>query len=281
VNPAQTTDAPFRFVHITDTHVMAGGRWCPGDFEFDTAASLRRVVAAVRALDPAPAFAVLGGDLASPDLLDRERVLSPDDYAPSYALLRQILAGLPCPVHVLMGNHDNRAAFNRALRPDAPAPDTPCYYSFDHGSHHFVALDSHEPGQAAGFLDAAQLAWLEGDLARHRARPTMVFVHHHPWPLGLAWLDTMTLRNGEELMAALRSSGQVRWVIVGHVHLDQVVERDGLTMISTPSTCVQISKVSQGRKPLAGPPAFRVVDVAGRALATRVLHLHGESDDAL
>lgn len=281
MNPAQTTDAPFRFVHLTDTHIMAGGLWWRHDFEFDTAASLRRVVAAVRALDPGPAFAVLGGDLASPDLLHRDRVLTPDDYAPSYVLLQELLAGLPCPVHVLMGNHDNRAAFNRALRPEAPAPDAQCYYSFDHGSHHFVALDSHEPGQAGGFLDAAQLGWLERDLAAHHARPTMVFVHHHPWPLGLAWLDTMTLRNGEELMAALRRSGQVRWVISGHVHLDQVVERDGLTMITTPSTCVQLSKVSQGRKALAGPPAFRVVDVAGGLLSTRVLYLHGKSDDEL
>jgi Icc protein len=271
----------FRFVHVTDTHIMAGGRWRTADFEFDTESSLRRVVAAVRALDPAPVFAVLGGDLASPDLLDRARVLTPDDYAPSYTLLREILAGLPCPAHFLIGNHDNRAAFNRALRPEAPAPDAPCYYSFDHGSHHFVALDSHEAGRAGGFLGAAQVAWLERDLARHRARPTIAFVHHHPWPLGLAWIDAMMLRNGDELMGALRRSGQVRWVISGHVHLDQVVERDGLTMITSPSTCVQLSKVSQVRKILDGPPAFRVVDVAGDALTTRVLHLHGKTDAEL
>src|SRR5262245_47435586 len=64
-------DCAMRFVHFTDTHVMAGGTWQPrrASFEFDTEASLRRVVAAIAALDPAPAFAVLGGDLASPDLL--------------------------------------------------------------------------------------------------------------------------------------------------------------------------------------------------------------------
>ena len=45
-------------------------------------------------------------------------------------------------------------------------------------------------------LDPAQLAWLARDLAAHRETPTIVFVHHHPWPLGHAWMDTMTLRNG-------------------------------------------------------------------------------------
>jgi len=268
-------EAGFRFVHLTDTHIMAGGAWrTRSGFTFDTEASLRRVVDAIRVLDPAPAFAVLGGDLASPDLLDRDRVLTPDEYVPSYRLLAEILAGLPCPVYYILGNHDNRVAFNRTLRPDAPAPEAPHYYRFDHEDYHFVALDSHEPGQAGGFLDPAQLAWLQTDLAQHRDRPTIAFVHHHPWPLGLAWIDTMTLRNGGDLVSVLKKHGQVRWLICGHVHLDQTMQRGGLTVMTTPSTGPQLSKVSQDAKMVPGPPAFRIVDVAGEQLSTRVLHLH-------
>jgi Icc protein len=267
----------FRFVHLTDTHIMAGGKWKPrgGTLEFDTEASLRRVVETVRTLDPVPAFAVLGGDLASPDLIDRARVLTPDEYEPSYRLLAEILAGLPCPVRLLVGNHDHRVAFNRVLRHDAPTPDAPHYYSFDHQGYHFVALDSHEPGQAGGFLDAEQLAWLREDLKLHRERPTMAFVHHHPWPLGLQWIDTMTLRNGDALIAVLREHPALRWLICGHVHLDQAIQRGGITMLTTPATCLQLSKVSQAMKFLPGPPGFRIVDVAGDALSTRVVHLNG------
>jgi 3',5'-cyclic-AMP phosphodiesterase len=268
--------ARFRFVHLTDTHIMAGGKWTSraGDFEFDTEESLRRVVETIRDLDPAPAFAVLGGDLASPDLLDRERVLEAAEYEPSYRLLAEILRGLPCPVRFLIGNHDHRVAFNRVLRADAPAPDAPHYYGFDHQGYHFVALDSQEPGQAAGLLEAAQLQWLRDDLARHRGRPTILFVHHHPWPLGLQWIDTMPLRNGDELIGVLLEHPDVRWIVCGHVHLDQATQRGPLTMLTTPSTCVQLSKVSQAGKILPGPPAFRIVDVAGDELATRVVHLH-------
>lgn len=270
-------DARFRFVHLTDTHIMRGSTWKPrhGNFEFDTDRSLREVVAAVRALDPAPAFAVLGGDLASPDIAARDRVLTSSEYEPSYVRLAEILGGLPCPVRFLLGNHDDRVAFNRVLRRDAPAPDAPHYYSFDHDGYHFVALDSHEPGQASGRLDAAQLAWLRADLADHRGRPTLAFVHHHPWPLGLRWIDTMPLRNGDELMAALREHPDLRWLICGHVHLDQAIQRGGLTMLTTPSTCVQLSRVSQDGQILPGPPGFRIVDVAGDELSTRVVHLHG------
>ncbi len=275
--------APFRFVHLTDTHIMAGGSWRPraGNFEFDTAASLRRVVEAIRALDPAPAFAVLGGDLASPDLLHRDRVLTAEEYEPSYRLLAEILASLSCPVHFLVGNHDNRVAFNRVLGAKALAQDAPQPYSFDHEGYHFIALDSLEPGQAGGFLDAAQLAWLDRDLADHREQPTIVFVHHHPWPLGLQWIDTMTLRNGEELMTRLEAHAQVSWIICGHVHLDQAISRGRLTMLTTPSTCIQLSKVSQAPKMLPGPPAFRIVDIMDGRLSTRVLHLHGDSPSDL
>jgi 3',5'-cyclic-AMP phosphodiesterase len=268
--------ARFRFVHLTDTHVMAGGKWksSAGDFEFDTEASLRRVVDAVRRLDPAPAFAVLGGDLASPDMLDRGRVLTPAEYEPSYRLLAEILAGLPCPVRFLVGNHDDRIAFNRVLRPDAPTVDAPHYYAFDHQGYHFVALDSQEPGQAGGVLDAPQLTWLRDDLGQHLNEPTIIFVHHHPWPLGLQWIDTMSLRNGEELIDVLQGHPDLRWIICGHVHLDQAIQRRGLTMFTTPSTCVQLSKLSQARKMLPGPPAFRIVDVVGDQLSTRVLYVH-------
>src|SRR2546423_9755736 len=139
IDVVMAASAGFRFVHLTDTHIMAGGTWRPraGDFEFDTEASLRRVIEAVRALDPAPAFAVFGGDLASPDLLDRGRTLTPEQYEPSYRLLAEIVAGLPCPAHFLVGNHDDRVAVNRVLRADAPAADAPQDYSFDHGGHHF------------------------------------------------------------------------------------------------------------------------------------------------
>jgi 3',5'-cyclic AMP phosphodiesterase CpdA len=274
---AMTVAARFRFVHLTDTHIMAGAMWKTrsGDFEFDTEASLRRVVAAIRALDPAPAFAVLGGDLASPDLIDRTRTLAPEDYEPSYRLLAELLAGLPCPARLLVGNHDNRVAFSRVFRPEAPAPAAPHYYSFDHDGHHFVALDSQEPGQAGGLVDAEQLAWLRNDLREHRAQPTIAFVHHHPWPLGLQWIDTMTLRNGEDVVAALGEHPRLPWLICGHVHLDQAVQRGALTMLTTPSTCLQLSKVVQAGRMLPGPPGFRIVDVAGDRLSTRAVHLHG------
>ena len=105
------------------------------------------------------------------------------------------------------------------------------------------ALDSQEPGQARGFLDSGQIEWLRQDLLQHRDQPTIVFVHHHPWPLGLEWIDSMRLRNGEELIAVLHEHSRARWLICGHVHLDQVIQRGGITMLTTPSTCLDPSEL--------------------------------------
>lgn len=273
------SQSDFSFVHFTDTHIMAGRP--PEPPWGDTAASLRRVVDAVNALAPAPAFVVVGGDLVSPDLIDRTRTLTAEEYEPSYRLLRELLAPLRCPVHLLLGNHDHRHAFHRVMGSRVASLDEPHRYAFDHEGYHFVALDSHEPGQTAGFVDAGQLAWLEADLDTNRGRPTVVFVHHHLWPLGLAWLDAMPLRNGEELTRLLAPRRDVRWVVCGHVHQDHHAQRDGLTMVTTPATSVQISKLAQTRNHRGGVPALRLVRVTGGELASRILQLQGDGLDSV
>ncbi len=274
--------ADFSFVHLTDTHIMVGERAGNAKMssQMDTAKTLEQVIRAINALDPKPAFAVLGGDLVSPDLLDQSKVWTADDYEPSYRLLDELVSPLPCPSYMLMGNHDHREAFHRVMQTDASLPQSAHYYSFDHQGHHFVALDSLVPGEQGGHLDAAQLEWLRDDLAQHAAQPTVVFVHHHLWPIGVRWMDAMNLRNAGELETVLRRHPQVRWMICGHVHQDQHVERDGLTQLTTSATCFQISKVSQTPKLFPGPPSFRLVHVQGlRDLSTRVIHLHHDNPD--
>jgi Icc protein len=265
----------FCFVHFTDTHIMPDG--LHPSSQLDTSACLRQVVAVLNVLEPRPAFAIIGGDLVSPDLLTPSRTLTPEEYAPSYRLLQEILSPLQYPVYMLLGNHDNREAFHQVMQTQAATLHAPHHYGFDHQGWHFVALDSHLPGQHRGHLDAGQLAWLQEDLEAHRHQPVLVFVHHHPWPINLDWLDAMALHNGDELIGVLRPYSNVRWMICGHVHMDHTVQRDGLTMLTTSSTCFQLNRLAKTRqKPLPGPPAFRLVWLKGEHIATRVIHLHPE-----
>jgi Icc protein len=265
--------ADFCFVHFTDTHIAAAGLGTP--IQLDTSACLRQVVDVLRVLKPQPAFGIVGGDLVSPSSPDQGRELTAEEHEPSYLLLQEILNPLPFPIHMLMGNHDSRPAFHRAMHTGAATSDAPYRYGFEHEGIYFVILDSQKPGEIWGRIEAPQLAWLQQDLKAHRGQPTMVFVHHHPWPLGIPWLDDWGLRNGEELVSVLRQHPEAGWIICGHVHMDQLVQRQGLTMLSTPSTCAQLTKLSvEFKDPLPGPPAFRLFWIKGGELSTRVVHLH-------
>lgn len=266
--------ADFCFVHFTDTHIMAGGSL--GTALQDTAATLQQVIEILQSLEPPPAFAIVGGDLISPDLLDRNRVLTPEEHEPSYRLLQALLRPLPYPTYLLLGNHDNRVAFHRVMQTAVSTPDATHHYSFTYQGYHFIVLDSLHPGHHGGYLDVPQLTWLDADLAAHRDQPTLVFVHHHPWPIGIGWIDDMALANGDALIRILQAYPAVRTIICGHVHMDHMVQRDGLTMLTTPSTCFQLSKLTAQRRILPGPPGFRLVWVKGFDVSTRVVHLHSD-----
>ena len=272
--------ADFCFVYFTDTHIMNGG--VDPVTQLDTAACLRQVTDVLRTLEPRPAFAVIGGDLVSPGVLEPHRPLAPEEFVPSYQLLQSLLQPLTFPVHMLLGNHDNRRAFYQVIEPQAEITDRPYYYSFDYQAWHFVALDSVELGEVGGYLDAEQLAWLRDDLNAHRAQPTLALVHHHPLPVGDERLDGVRLRNGDALLHVLHQYTTVRWLLCGHVHLEQVVMRDGIMMLTTPSTCYQVFPLRPVRqRRLPGPPAFRLVSVKRLELSSRVIYLHQEQMKAL
>ena len=149
----QAADADFSFIHFTDTHLMAGaplaGR--DGSWELDTQVTLERVIRAINRLETQPAFVMIGGDLTSPDMIDRDRQLTPEEYEPSYRLLQDVLQPLECPIYMLMGNHDDRVAFHRVMQHDVSSPDSPHYFSFNHEGYHFIGLDTLEPGKAGGY----------------------------------------------------------------------------------------------------------------------------------
>lgn len=108
------------------------------------------------------------------------------------AELQRILSGFDGSVHVARGAHDRAGqndeetrcgaeedCFRSLLFPDRPGGRI--FYSFDSNGHHFVALDSANPGNGSGDLnDPAQLEFLERDLeeARVAGKRTFIFFHH-------------------------------------------------------------------------------------------------------
>lgn len=259
---------PIVLVQLSDPHVVEPGRRLLG--RIDTPALLAQAIAAVQAL-PVPAGAVV----LTGDLVERGR-------ASEYEHLRQLLAPLSCPVHLMPGNHDHiptlRAVF--ADRPLLQAVATHALavhvlYAVDLGGLRLVALDTVVPGAPHGQLCAARLDWLEQTLAAEPAVPTVVAVHHPPFATGIAHMDDMGLLMGADgLAAVLRRHPQVERLICGHLHRSIQCRFGGTLAMTAPSTAHQIVLDLRPQ----GPPAW-TLEPPGLVLhlwtgQTLVSHVH-------
>ena len=177
---ATAAKADFTFVHLTDMHVTPK-RW--GDKGY------RKCIESVRELKPAPAFALMGGDLAFDGLYTEKAT-----FDEQIRLYREVSDGLGMPYHNCIGNHD---ALGWSARRKCAADDPDIgkkmimdrlewpkpYYSFDHAGWHFAVLDSIFPTRSKdgpGYeprIGPEQLEWLAHDLGAAGDRPKVAVTH--------------------------------------------------------------------------------------------------------
>lgn len=206
---------PAFLVQITDPHVVAGPE---GDA---AAAALREVVDAVVALPLPPTAVLLSGDLTH----DGGRA------GPSYERVRDLLAPLSAPVHVIPGNHDSEAIWDVFPRADA----------VDVGDLRLVLLDTTDP--APTHPDAGRLV-----LPTLEDRPTVIAMHHPPLRSGIKAIDDLGLSDGDRaaLAALLERSPQVLRVVCGHVHRTTFETLGGVGVFTCPATFEQAEPTATG-----------------------------------
>jgi 3',5'-cyclic AMP phosphodiesterase CpdA len=186
------------------------------------------VAAQLRQVEPRPSFVLQVGDYVHGDCPTPELSLAHyDDFVRSMDR-----HALPVPLFLTRGNHELQGKGVRAayeahvpayLRRVAPATDGRAYYSFDAGpAAHVVVLDVYGRGGRGGSLDAAQLAWLEADLAGFRGRAAdgvALVVSHAPLfpmaPRG-AVFDADAVAHADLLARLVRH--RVAAVLCGHLH---------------------------------------------------------------
>jgi 3',5'-cyclic AMP phosphodiesterase CpdA len=191
-----------KIVQLSDLHLTAPGR------ELFGASPDRRLAAAIDLIvrDHADAaLCLLTGDLAE----------AGDDAA--YAELARLTSRLPMPVHVMVGNHDERGALLRRF----PAADDGSGFiqqAIDTPAGRLLLLDTLDSGHAGGYYCAARRAWLESQLRRH-AGPFLLAMHHPPLAVGIPAMDQYALRNPEEFWSVIEPHRQrIRHIFLGHLH---------------------------------------------------------------
>ena len=188
------------------------------------------------------------------DLLLVTGDLSGDGTPGSYENLQALFNQLQIPTYWLPGDNDCAIAMEQYLNLGLVSRRK----CFERGGWNFILLNSSIPGQQQGYLSTKTLSWLEEQLKTIGEGPTLLALHHPPFPVSSKWLDNTNLENPEELFQVLDRYPQVKLVLFGHIHQEFQQQRGNVSYLGTPSTCVQFRPKSQSLVVDSKPPGFRL-----------------------
>ncbi|MDR3455989.1 MAG: metallophosphoesterase [Verrucomicrobiae bacterium] len=175
-----------------------------------------------------PAAVIVNGDLAY-------LAGKPEDYA-QFALLIEPVRAL-APVHLSLGNHDERENFWSAFPHDAKkvkaVPEKQATVFSSDRANWFMVDSLGITSKTPGILGPAQLDWLTHQLDARPGKPAIVVVHHNPqFPV-----PTTGLLDTSALMEVLASRRQVKALVFGHTHDWHIVQHEsGIHLINLPPT---------------------------------------------
>jgi 3',5'-cyclic AMP phosphodiesterase CpdA len=219
---AREEDQEGWYALVSDTHIAADPATVARDQTM--ARNLEAVVADVLAKKGSPLGIFVDGDLAM-------RTGEAADYE-TFLNLAKPWTSANLPLHLTLGNHDDRGHFSKAL---AIGPETEAVVSkhvsiVDGPGLRFLMLDSLDrPNVTPGILGEAQIAWLGKTLDARPETPTIVFLHHNLSENQGALTDTRAL------LDTLVPRKQAKAVVFGHTHVWSVKEQDGLHMVNLPA----------------------------------------------
>jgi Icc protein len=185
-------------------------------------------------------FLVASGDIAQ------------DSSPEAYRYFKEQVESLSARSGWFSGNHDDTSIMIKALDDQQLFSKV---YRFDHWQ--LILLDSSVRGSVYGRLDEKELAILEAALSERPDLNTLVCLHHHPVDIGSVWLDKIGLHNRDDFFKILDRFDNVRGVLWGHIHQEWQSERNGVSLLATPSTCIQFLPKSSGFAVENSAPGYR------------------------
>jgi 3',5'-cyclic AMP phosphodiesterase CpdA len=252
-----------KFIQITDTHLVPRGQLLYGLNPVDR---LALCVADVNLRHPDAAFAIVTGDLAHKGEAD------------AYAALKAELGKLLLPVHLLMGNHDDRGAFSAAF-PGTPRDENGfVQYSIEIGDALGLCLDTNEPGMPYGTFCEKRAAWLSRQLDAAGDRPVFIFIHHPPFKVRLRRMDDISLLEPAHFIRAVDGRRNIRHLFFGHLHRPIGGSWRGIPVSTLRATSHQVALdfVIEGRiRGSHEPPEYAVVLVDADQV---IVHNHSYLD---
>lgn len=243
---------------VSDPHLLAGGRLQYG--VIDTEARLRLALDRLARLEPRPQALVFTGDLA-----DRAE---PAAYARLRELVEPAAEAMGAEVVWVMGNHDERAPYSRALfGEESEAPQDRVH---DVAGLRIVALDTSVPGYHHGDLTDDQLAWLTEVLATPAEHGTLLALHHPPTPVPMLRAAEIIELVDQQRLADVIAGTDVRGILGGHFHLTSFATFAGVPVSVASATCYTSDPAPLGRF-ISGVDGHQAVTML-HLYADRIVH---------
>ena len=210
-------------VHITDTHLYADP---DGQLKgLSTRESFLSVTANACKSHPGCDALILGGDLAQ------------DQSRDAYRHIARVMLDCDTPVHAIAGNHDDPSVMAETLNPTVRFGGT--ISKFKLGKWQIILLDSRDEGKVSGHISDADLEKLDAMLQESADLHQLIVMHHHPIPVGSAWIDKIMVTNSDAFWQVADRYESLRGVLFGHVHQAFDGMRDNVRLLGSPSTTIQ------------------------------------------
>ncbi|MEM6945249.1 MAG: phosphodiesterase [Pseudomonadota bacterium] len=192
-----------KLLHLTDIHLTTPGNTIGGR---DPNANFERALEHALTTHGDADALFITGDLS--DWGERS----------DYERLKARLVDLGIPVHLCIGNHDDRSTFLEVFPEYAgEAGFVQSVVPLPVG--HAVTLDTWGPETHAGHFCEARANWLKRQLATLDG-PVWLFMHHNPVPTGVAPMDRIMLLDAARFADTIMPHrAKIRHIFHGHCHL--------------------------------------------------------------
>ena len=215
----------FSFIHITDFHVGDPRGLIESVRKTIGLKSLKKCIEEINLLHPD--FVIISGDLVFGQLY-------PFEYSKEYKRCYDLLQMFDVPTYLCPGNHDGYRKITEDGFEFWDKYFGPQYYSFDYGDNHFIACNSYDmpnifrltisflPLTWGGNIGDQQFNWIKDNLESTDSKNTFIFIHHNPlWGTIRESFIRKKYQNREELISLI-DQYNVKMVLAGHVHYDNV-----------------------------------------------------------
>jgi len=228
-----------RILQISDTHLFADpqGQLCGQK----TRVSFEAVLDDMRKNSWPPDLILVTGDL------------SQDNSDKSYIFFREKMLELKVPIYCLPGNHDSVGLMTQLLnRGLVQVPRSVMINRWQ-----IILMNSVLPKKHVGHVSREEMEFLKEALQAHPEKNVLIALHHSPVLVKSQWLDSMVLDNSAEFFDLIDRFRHIKGVVYGHIHQEYETKRKGVSLIGSPSTCVQFKPKSNGFRFDNKPPGYR------------------------